>query len=110
MNNKTWQDIMIYHREEGTAKHKWVLQSQDQGVLFCGRLCDTILALEAENDELEHKLDASERLNKLDHRINRTLANRNADLSEKLRNIREVLDQATWGRSEQIIDKILKGE
>ena len=100
---KSWQDIMIQHREEGSEKHKWHEQSQDKGLMFYGRLCNTIL-------EFENKLDASESLNKLDRRINITLANRNADLSEKLRKIREVLDKSTWGRSEQIIDKILKGE
>lgn len=46
---RNWQDVMIEHRQNGTDKYEWHKQANSEGIMFCGRLCDTILKLEEEN-------------------------------------------------------------
>jgi len=61
-NKRDWQNIMIEH----STTNDWIGEANDTPVIFAGKLCGTILKLEAENkafkEGINHRVCASEML------------------------------------------------
>ena len=53
MSSRDWQDVMIEHKTDDS----WVDDAKENGMLYCGRLCETILKLEAENKLMEEFIE-----------------------------------------------------